>query len=84
VMDSSGKNFFLGIEVFKLFCGFCLWFRSKVVWVLWVVGVPPAEIAVVDCVETYYCLRRAVGNDLMFEVEVIDPKDDQRDMAKED
>jgi len=35
-------------------------------------------------VETYYCLGRAVGNDLMFEVEVIDPKDDQRDMAKED
>ena len=35
-------------------------------------------------VETYYCLGRAVGNNLMFEVEVIDPKDDQRDMAKED
>jgi len=35
-------------------------------------------------VETYYCLWRAVGNDLMFEVEVIDPKDNQRDMAKED
>jgi len=35
-------------------------------------------------VETYYCLWQAVGNDLMFEVEVIDPKDDQRDMAKED
>jgi len=35
-------------------------------------------------VETYYCLGRAVGNDLVFEVEVIDPKDDQRDMAKED
>jgi len=25
-----------------------------------------------------------VGNDLMFEVEVIDPKDNQRDMTKED
>ena len=35
-------------------------------------------------VETYYCLGRAVGNNLMFEVEVIDPKDNQRDMAKED
>jgi len=40
----------------------------------------------IDCsnVETYYCLWQAVGNDLMFEVEVIDPKDNQRDMAKED
>jgi len=35
-------------------------------------------------VETYYCLGQAVGNGLMFEVEVIDPKDDQRDMTKED
>jgi len=35
-------------------------------------------------VETYYCLWRAVGNDLVFEVEVIDPKDNQRDMTKED
>jgi len=35
-------------------------------------------------VKTYYCLWQAVGNDLMFEVEVIDPKDNQRDMAKED
>jgi len=38
----------------------------------------------VTSVETYYCLWRAVGNDLMFEVEVIDPKDDQRDMTKKD
>jgi len=37
-----------------------------------------------SAVETYYCLRRAVGNDLMFEVEVINPKDNQRDVAKED
>ena len=36
------------------------------------------------CVETYYCLWQAVGNDLVFEVEVIDPKDNQRDMAEED
>jgi len=35
-------------------------------------------------VETYYCLWQAVGNDLVFEVEVIDPKDNQRDMAEED
>jgi len=35
-------------------------------------------------VKTYYCLWQAVGNNLMFEVEVIDPKDNQRDMAKED
>jgi len=35
-------------------------------------------------VKTYYCLWRAVGNDLMFEVEVINPKDNQRDVAKED
>jgi len=35
-------------------------------------------------VKTYYCLWQAVGNDLMFEVEVIDPKDNQRDVAKED
>ena len=35
-------------------------------------------------VKTYYCLWQAVGNDLMFEVEVIDPKDYQRDVAKED
>ena len=41
-------------------------------------------LAHIISVETYYCLWRAVGNDLMFEVEVIDPKDDQRDMAKED
>jgi len=37
-----------------------------------------------SAVETYYCLWQAVGNDLMFEVEVINPKDDQRDMTKED
>ena len=48
MMDSSSKNFFLGIEVFKLFCGCCLWFGSNVIWVLWIVGVPPAEIVVVD------------------------------------
>ena len=35
-------------------------------------------------VETYYCLWQAVGNDLMFEVEVINPKDNQGDVAKED
>jgi len=31
-------------------------------------------------VETYYCLRQAVGDDLIFEVEVIDPKDEQGDV----
>ena len=35
-------------------------------------------------VKTYYYLWQAVGNDLMFEVEVINPKDDQRDMTEED
>jgi len=31
-------------------------------------------------VKTYYCLRQAVGDDLIFEVEVIDPEDEQRDV----
>jgi len=31
-------------------------------------------------VETYYCLWQTVGDDLVFEVEVIDPKDNQRDV----
>ena len=31
-------------------------------------------------VKTYYCLRQAVGDDLVFEVEVIDPKNNQRDV----
>jgi len=35
-------------------------------------------------VETYYCLRQAVGDDLVFEVEIIDPEDEQRDMGKEE
>jgi len=35
-------------------------------------------------VETYYCLGQAVGDDLMFEVEVIDPKDNQRDVEQEE
>ena len=33
-----------------------------------------------SCVETYYCLRQAVGDKLVFEVEVIDPKNNQRDV----
>jgi len=48
VMDSSGKNFFLGVEVFELFCDRCLWFGSKVIWMLWIVWIPPAEVVVVD------------------------------------
>jgi len=36
------------------------------------------------CIKTYYCLRQAVGNDLIFEVEVIDPKDEQRYIQEED
>ena len=47
MMDTSGKNFFLGIEVFEGFSNRGLWFGSNVVWVLWVVGVPPAEEVVV-------------------------------------
>jgi len=35
-------------------------------------------------VKTYYCLRQAVGNDLIFEVKVIDPKDEQGDIQEED
>jgi len=31
-------------------------------------------------VKTYYCLWQAVGDNLVFEVEVIDPKDEQRDV----
>jgi len=38
----------------------------------------------VAAVKTYYCLRQTVGDNLIFEVEVIDPKDYQRDVAKED
>jgi len=34
----------------------------------------------VVCVETYYCLRQGVGDNLVFEVEVIDPKDEQGDI----
>ena len=39
-----------------------------------------------DCsnVETYYCLWQAVGDDLMFEVEVIDPKDNQGEVEQEE
>ena len=33
-----------------------------------------------DFVKTYYCLWQAVGDDLVFEVEVIDPKDEQGDV----
>jgi len=35
-------------------------------------------------VETYYCLWQAVGDDLVFEVEVIDPKDKQGNIQEED
>jgi len=35
-------------------------------------------------VETYYWLRQAVGDDLVFEVEVINPKDNQGDVDKEE
>jgi len=35
-------------------------------------------------VETYYCLWQTVGDDLIFEVEVIDPKDEQGDIQEED
>jgi len=31
-------------------------------------------------VKTYYCLWQAVGDDLVFEVEVIDPEDEQGDV----
>ena len=35
-------------------------------------------------VETYYCLWQAVGNDLIFEVKVTDPKNYQRDIGQEE
>ena len=44
MVDSSDKDFFFGVEVLELFC---LWFRSKVIWMLWIVGVPPAKEVVV-------------------------------------
>jgi len=34
-------------------------------------------------VKTYYCLWQAVGNDLIFEVKVTDPKNYQRDIGQE-
>jgi len=37
-----------------------------------------------ETVETYYCLWQAVGDDLVFEVEVIDPKDNQEDVEQEE
>ena len=37
-----------------------------------------------DTVETYYCLWQAVGDNLVFEVEVIDPKDEQGNIQEED
>jgi len=43
---------------------------------------PPPEI--VGGVKTYYCLRQAVGDNLIFEVEVIDPKDEQGDIQEKD
>ena len=46
-MDASGKNFFLGVEVLKLFSNCCLWFGSNIIWMLWIVGSPPAEEVVV-------------------------------------
>jgi len=34
----------------------------------------------IEIVKTYYCLWQAMGDDLVFEVEVIDPKDEQGDI----
>ena len=47
MVDSSGKDFFLGVEVLELFCDFCLWFWTKVVWVLWVVRALPTKVVIV-------------------------------------
>jgi len=46
-MDFSGNDLFLGIEVLELLCGCGLYFWAKVVWVLWVIGVPPTKIVIV-------------------------------------
>ena len=35
-------------------------------------------------VKTYYCLRQTVGDNLIFEVEVIDPKDEQGYVQEKD
>ena len=35
-------------------------------------------------VKTYYCLWQAVGDDLIFEVKVTDPKNYQRDVGQEE
>jgi len=48
VVDSSGKDFFLGVEVLELFCNCCLWFWTKVVWVLWVIRVPLTKVVIVS------------------------------------
>jgi len=42
------------------------------------------SLAPKESVETYYCLGQAVGDDLVFEVKVIDPKDEQGDVQEED
>jgi len=41
-------------------------------------------IASSPSVETYYCLWQAVGNDLVFEVKVTDPKNNQEDVGQEE
>ena len=45
---------------------------------------PKRRLSKAICVKTYYCLRQAVGDNLVFEVEVIDPEDKQRDVKEED
>jgi len=48
MVDSSGKDFFLQVKVFKLFCDCCLWFWAKIVWVLQVIRAPPAQVIIVS------------------------------------
>jgi len=63
---------FLSLSVGGVVLACTLWFGSHIWCCVWC------------CVETYYCLWQAVGDDLMFEVEVIDPKDNQGDVEQEE
>jgi len=47
MVDSSSKDFFLRVKVLELFCDFCLWCWTNVVWVLWVIRAPPTKVVIV-------------------------------------
>jgi len=74
------------------------WFSAIWVAVVWIdskyliQGFPPVAVVLLGglpfdmlvAVKTYYCLWQAVGNDLIFEVKVTDPKNYQRDVGQEE